>query len=155
LTDADEPIEQNTAKFLGPWMEDIGIDLKAESTDVDTVSGRTTKGDYDMYFSAWPISPDPGYPLSITTCGQRRDADGHGGTSRDGWCSEEFDKLYRAQHVELDEAERAELVQEALAVHYEEAPSVTLWYPSQLEAIRSDRFTNFTKQPTDGGVIAN
>src|SRR5699024_11913158 len=59
LTDADEPIEQNTAKFLGPWMEDIGIDLKAESTDVDTVSERTTKGDYDMYFSAWSINPDP------------------------------------------------------------------------------------------------
>ena len=155
LTDADEPIEQNTAKFLGPWMEDIGIDLKAESTDVDTVSERTTKGDYDMYFSAWSINPDPDYQLSINTCGQRPDADGNGGTSQDGWCSEEFDKLYRAQHVELDEAERAELVQEALAVHYEEAPSVTLWYPSQLEAIRSDRFTNFTKQPTDGGVIAN
>src|SRR5699024_12820707 len=33
LTDADEPIEQNTAKLLGPWMEDIGIDLKAERSE--------------------------------------------------------------------------------------------------------------------------
>ena len=32
---------------------------------------------------------------------------------------------------------------------------MTLWYPNQLEAFRSDRFTNFTKQPTEGGIIAN
>ena len=46
-------------------------------------------------------------------------------------------------------------MQKALAIHYEETPSVTLWYPNQLEAYRSDRFDNFTKQPTDGGAIAN
>ncbi|MGO3181170.1 MAG: ABC transporter substrate-binding protein, partial [Brevibacterium linens] len=116
---------------------------------------RTTKGDYDMYFTGWSINPDPDYQLSINTCGQRPDADGNGGTSQDGWCNKEFDKLYQAQHVELDQAKRQELVQKALAIHYEEAPSVTLWYPNQLEAYRSDRFENFTKQPSDGGAIAN
>ncbi|MGJ5725759.1 ABC transporter substrate-binding protein [Brevibacterium sp. H602] len=155
LTDADAPIEQSTAKFLKPWMKDIGIDLKNESSDVDTVSERTTKGDYDMYFTGWSINPDPDYQLSINTCGQRPDADGNGGTSQDGWCNKEFDKLYQAQHVELDQAKRQDLVQKAQAIHYEEAPSVTLWYPNQLEAYRSDRFDNFTKQPSDGGAIAN
>ncbi|MGO3180122.1 MAG: ABC transporter substrate-binding protein, partial [Brevibacterium linens] len=38
LTDADVPTEQSTAKFLKPWMKDIGIDLKNESTDADTES---------------------------------------------------------------------------------------------------------------------
>ena len=155
LTDADIPTEQSTAKFLKPWMKDIGIDLKNESTDADTESERTTKGDYDMYFSGWSINPDPDYQLSINTCGQRPDAEGNGGTSQDGWCNKEFDKLYKAQHVELDKAKRQDLVQKALAIHYEEAPSVTLWYPNQLEAYRSDRFENFTKQPSDGGAIAN
>src|SRR5699024_12827939 len=72
-----------------------------------------------------------------------------------GWDSSEFTQLHRAHDVALDAAERADLGQEALAFDDEEAPSVTLWYPSQREATRSDRFTNFTKQPTDGGVIAN
>lgn len=155
LTDADATVEQNTAKFLKPWMKDIGISLKNEASDVDTVSERTTKGDYDMYFSGWSLGPDPDYQLFINTCDSRPDADGNGGTSQDGYCNKDFDKLYQQQHVELDEGKRADLVHQALAQHYEDTPSITLWYPNQLEAFRSDRFTGFTKQPTEGGIIAN
>ena len=155
LTDASAPIEQNTAKFLQPWMKEIGIQLKNESSDADTVSERSTKGDYDMYFSGWSINPDPDYQLSINTCGNRPDAEGNGGTTQDGYCNPEFDKLYQAQHVELDQGKRAELVKQELAMNYEDTPSIVLWYPNQLEAYRSDRFTGFTKQPSDGGAIAN
>ncbi|MDN6122361.1 MAG: ABC transporter substrate-binding protein [Brevibacterium sp.] len=155
LTDSDATVEQKTAKFLKPWMKDIGIQLKNEASDVDTVSERTTKGDYDMYFSGWSLNPDPDYQLFINTCDSRPDAEGSGGTSQDGYCSKTFDKLYRQQHVELDENKRIDLVHQALAQHYEDTASITLWYPNQLEAYRSDRFTGFTKQPTDGGIIAN
>ena len=155
LTDSDATVEQNTAKFLKPWMKDIGISLKNEASDVDTVSERTTKGDYDMYFSGWSLGPDPDYQLFINTCDSRPDADGNGGTSQDGYCNKDFDKLYQQQHVELDEGKRADLVHQALAQHYEDSASITLWYPNQLEAFRSDRFTGFTKQPTEGGIIAN
>ena len=119
------------------------------------MSERTTKGDYDMYFSGWSLGPDPDYQLFINTCDSRPDADGNGGTSQDGYCNKDFDKLYQQQHVELDEGKRADLVHQALAQHYEDTPSITLWYPNQLEAFRSDRFTGFTKQPTEGGIIAN
>lgn len=155
LTDASSPIEQNTAKFLEPWMQEIGIGLTNESSDSDTVTERVTKGDYDMYFSGWSVNPDPDYQLSINTCGVRPDADGNGGTSQDGYCNPEFDRLYAQQHVELDETQRAALVKQALAVNYVDTPSIMLWYPNQLEAYRSDRFTGFTKQPSDGGAIAN
>lgn len=155
LTDSNETIEANTAKFLEPWMKDIGIALKNESSDVDTVTERTTKGDYDMYFSGWSINSDPDYQLGLNTCGIRPDADGNGGTTQDGYCNPEFDKLYNQQHVELDEAKRIDQVHQALAVHYTDTPSVTLWYPNQLEAFRSDRFEGFGKQPADGGIIAN
>lgn len=155
LTDADATIEQNTAKFLKPWMKDIGIELKNEASDADTTSELTTKGDYDMYYSGWSLGPDPDYQLFINTCASRPDAEGNGGTSQDGYCNKKFDKLYQQQHVELDEDKRADLVHQALALHYDDAASVTLWYQNQLEAFRSDRFTGFTKQPTDGGMIAN
>ena len=155
LTDADATVEQNTGKFLKPWMKDIGIKLDVESSDVDTVSERTTKGDYDMYFSGWSLNPDPDFQLGINTCGSRPDADGNGGTSQDGYCNKDFDKLYKQQHTELDEKKRIDLVHQALAQHYEDTPSITLWYPNQLEAFRSDKVTGFTKQPADDGVIAN
>ena len=40
-------------------------------------------------------------------------------------------------------------------VHYNDAPSITLWYKNNLEAYRSDRFKDFGLQPTDGGQITN
>ena len=145
LADADATIEQNTAKFLKPWMKDIGIELKNEASDADTTSELTTKGDYDMYYSGWSLGPDPDYQLFINTCASRPDAEGNGGTSQDGYCNKKFDKLYQQQHVELDEDKRADLVHQALALHYDDAASVTLWYQNQLEAFRSDRFTGFTR----------
>jgi len=155
LTDAQTPTEQTIGEFLTPWMKDIGVELKVESSDSDTISDRTTAGDYDMYITGWSVTPDPEFQLSINTCASRPDAEGNGPTSQDGYCSETFDELYAKQHTELDESKRIEYVHQALQQHYDDVAQITLWYPNQLEAFRSDRFTGFTTQPTDGGVIGN
>lgn len=155
LTDAQDPTEQSIGEFLTPWLKNLGVELKVESTDPDTISDRTLVGDYDMYITGWSVTPDPEYQLSINTCASRPDAEGNGPTSQDGYCSEAFDELYKKQHTEFDEAKRIEYVHEALQQHYDDVAQITLWYPNQLEAYRSDRFTGFGLQPTDGGVIGN
>ena len=68
LTDAQAPTEQTIGEFLTPWMKDIGVELKVESSDSDTISDRTTAGDYDMYITGWSVTPDPEFQLSINTC---------------------------------------------------------------------------------------
>lgn len=155
LVDATDPTEQSMSEYLVPWMKDVGIKLKVESTDSDTISDKTAKGDFDLYFSGWSVNPDPDYQLGINTCASRPDAEGNGATSQDGYCNPEFDKLFAQQHSELDVEKRASLVHDMQRMHYTDVAQITLWYPNSLEAYRSDKFDGFTRQPEENGIIAN
>ncbi|QIK62711.1 ABC transporter substrate-binding protein [Leucobacter viscericola] len=156
LVTATEPVEQATAEFLVPWMKDIGIKLNVESTDSDTSSTRSMKADFDMMFTGWSVNPDPDYQLGINTCmNLPTNEDGTGGTTQDGYCNPEFDKLYKEQRSELDEGKRQKIVHDMLAMNYTDTVQIATWYKNGLEAYRSDRFDGFTTQPKDGGIIAN
>nr|WP_225752359.1 ABC transporter substrate-binding protein [Pseudoclavibacter sp. Marseille-Q3772] len=154
--DGSSSSEQALAEYIKPWLGDVGIGVKVVSTDSDTLSTEANAANYDMYFSGWSLGPDPDYQLGINTCDQLpTKTDGTGGTSQDGYCNPEFDKLYKKQQVELDESKRIEIVHEMLAMNYEDSVSVVLYYPNQLEAYRSDRFEGFAKMPAENGIIAN
>ncbi|MGO2633673.1 MAG: ABC transporter substrate-binding protein [Galactobacter sp.] len=156
LLDADDPFQQSASDYLVPWFKSIGVELKPQSTDSDTMSDKAIKGDYDIYFTGWSTDSDPEYQLSINTCANRATrTDGTGGTSQDGYCSEEFDKLYAEQRAALDESEREEIVQKMLALNYTDTPQIVLWNADSLEGYRSDRFQNFATQPAKDGVITN
>lgn len=156
LVDADDLVEQSIAEYFVPWMEEIGVKINVESTDVDTVSARAITGDYDIYFSGWSVNPDPDYQLGINLCSSLpTGTDGSGGTTQDGYCNPEFDELYQLQRAELDEDAREQIVHDMLAMNYTDTAQIATWYANSLEAYRSDRFTGFTLQPEDGGIIAN
>ncbi|MBT2486262.1 MULTISPECIES: ABC transporter substrate-binding protein [unclassified Microbacterium] len=156
LTDAEDVNEQSIADFFVPWMKDIGIEITVESTDSDTISAKAVSGDYDLYFSGWSVNPDPDYQLGINTCTNLPTAtDGTGGTTQDGYCNPEFDEMYAEQRSEIDPEKRQEIVHDMLALNYEDTAQVATWYANSLEAYRSDRFTGFTLQPKETGIIAN
>jgi peptide/nickel transport system substrate-binding protein len=156
MIDADDSNEQSIADFFVPWMKDIGIEITVESTDSDTISAKAVSGDYDLYFSGWSVNPDPDYQLGINTCmNLPTSTDGTGGTTQDGYCNPEFDELYTQQRSELDETKREEIVREMLELNYTDTAQIATWYANSLEAYRSDRFTGFTLQPKDTGIIAN
>lgn len=156
MTDSSDPDEQNAAEYIKPWLKDVGVDLKIEATDSDTVSAKSIKGDYDLSFSGWSVNPDPDYQLGINTCSNRATrTDGTGGTSQDGYCSAEYDKLYSQQRSELDETKRRGIVKKMLELNYTDTPQIANWYANSLEAYRSDRFTGFKTQPASDGIIAN
>ncbi|SDD59532.1 ABC transporter substrate-binding protein [Auraticoccus monumenti] len=148
-----DPTHQQMADFIQPWLADIGIDTEVMMVTPNQVNDDSTLGRYDLYFTGWGIGPDPDFQLSINTCDSRPAADGSGATSENNWCSPEFDALFDQQHAELDPERRAELVKEAFSVLYEASVNNPIWYADTLEAYRSDRFTGFTKQPEETGVI--
>ena len=65
----------------------------------------------------------------------------------------QYDELYQQQHVELDVAKRHEIVQQMLEIMYEEAPYAVLYKYDDLQAIRSDRWENFVRQPAETGPV--
>ncbi|MET0694357.1 MAG: ABC transporter substrate-binding protein [Propionibacteriaceae bacterium] len=148
-----DPTHQQLADFVKPWLKDVGIDVTVSMVTPNQVNDDSTLGKYDLYFTGWGIGPDPDFQLSINRCDSRPNADGSGSTSESNWCSPEFDKLYDAQHAELDQAKRSALVKEAFTTIDKAAVNDVLYYADSLEAYRSDKFTGFTKQPEEGGVI--
>lgn len=148
-----DPTHQQMADFVVPWLKDIGIAVESRMVTPAQVNDDSTLGNYDLYFTGWGIGPDPDFQLSINTCASRPNADGSGATSENNWCSKEFDKLYAAQHAELDKEKRSELVRQAFSELYSAAVSLPLFYADALEAYRTDRFSGFTTQPEEGGII--
>ncbi len=148
-----DPLHQQMADYVKPWLKEIGIEVSTEMKASAQVNDDSTVGNYDLYFTGWGIGPDPDFQLSINQCSSRPNPDGTGATSESNYCSPEFDKLFLKQHAELDQAKRSELVKKAQELIYNAAVNKVLYYANALEAYRSDKFEPFTTQPEKGGVI--
>ncbi len=122
----------------------------------DTLIELNGQGRFDLFEWGWVVEPDPDYQLSTFTCGQRsskEDGTIYAGLSDSFFCSPEYDALYAQQAVETDVAARAAIVKQMQQIIYDEAPYAVTYYYDLLQAYRSDRFTNFTQQPTGSGPL--
>jgi peptide/nickel transport system substrate-binding protein len=134
-------------KFIAGWMNDVGI----KTTTINVSEGRVldlwAAQDFDAYVWGWGEAPDPDFILSIFTTDQCLNwSDGC-------YSNAEFDKMYQAQGSALDITERQTIVDEMQQFLYEQVPEVILIYEDQLQAYRTDRFTGFVSQPTEGGAL--
>ena len=139
-------------EFVKQWLADIGIAVQLDPVSDNQVNDRTTGGDFDLAMSGWSANPDPDYVLRLQTCGSRPSPDG-GGTPDSFLCDPVYDDLYARQLGEFDPAKRIDLVKQAQRRFYDQASASVLYYQNSLEAYRSDRFSGFTTQPANGGVI--
>ncbi|GID93936.1 ABC transporter substrate-binding protein [Amorphoplanes digitatis] len=143
---------QQSAAFITEWLAAVGITVKV-TTMADTQLGqRVRAGRYDLFLSGWILDPDPAFLLSVHTCAARPDAAGNG-TTDSFTCDPQWDELYRRQSHELDPTRRVALVQQMQQRLYEAATLVPLYYPSVLEAYRSDHFRGLTRRPTASGSL--
>ncbi|MGA7206045.1 MAG: ABC transporter substrate-binding protein [Specibacter sp.] len=150
-----DPTHQQMADYIKPWLKEIGIDVSTVMKSSAQVNDDSTVGNFDLYFTGWGMGPDPDFQLSINTCASRPNADGTGATSENNFCDPAFDAIYKAQHVELDQAKRSALVGQAQEMIHNSAVNDVMYYANSLEAYRSDKFEPFTTQPEKGGVITS
>jgi peptide/nickel transport system substrate-binding protein len=150
LATSDNAENQQIAEYVKGWFAEIGVGVTLEFKGSNQVNDDTNAGNYDLSFSGWSVSPDPDYSLAQQTCKVV-------GTelSDSNFCNAEFDSLYQRQQAELDKDKRKQLVQQAQALLHDNVSALLLTYDKQLEAYRSDRFSSFPTQPSNGGVITN
>jgi len=147
---------QETVQFEASWLKQIGI-----KADVKTVSGNylyqiAGQGKFDMYEWDWIPEPDPDSQLSVFTCAKRSYKDGgaiYANLSDSFYCNKKYDALYAQQAVQTDVAQRTATVQQMQKILYDAVPYIVTNYPDYLQAYRSDRFTDFTAQPSPGGAV--
>lgn len=148
IVNSDRSQDAQIAEYVKEWFTAIGIGLTPENKSSNQSNDDQNAGNYDLAFSGWSVGPDPDPMLAQQTCKVV-------GTelSDSNFCNAEYDGLYAEQQSELDKGKRQQIVQQMLTLLYDNASALILTYDKALEAYRSDRFTGFVKQPSDGGVI--
>jgi peptide/nickel transport system substrate-binding protein len=136
-----------SAVFIKSWLKDIGIDIKTESMNNASVLEQYYAGDFDMYWYGWGTSPDPDFLLSTFT------TDECGFWSDTCYSDPEYDALYEEQTKAFLHEDRRENVFQLQQKIYNEVPEIVMYYDSNLESYRSDRWTGFVELPQENGDL--
>ena len=143
---SDSQTSLDVMDYFKEWLGQLGIDAEVQTFESSKLTSVILDGEFDAFEWGWYVEPDPDSMLSYMTCGQR-------GNWSDSWyCNPDYDALYDAQHVEMDDAKRQDDVKQMQEILYQDAPYLVTAYSSIGEAFRSDRFACFQPQPDPGGV---
>jgi peptide/nickel transport system substrate-binding protein len=150
----ESEFSKRSVEYIRDWFKAVGVTAVVSIMSEDQLTSVIGQGEYDMFEWGWVVEPDPDFQLSVFTCDQRSYEDG--GEIAAGWsdsfyCNPAFDALYTQQKTILDPAARAAVIKQAQQLLYDDAVYSMEYYYNNLEAYRSDRFTNLVRQPTDGG----
>ena len=143
----ESPETVDAGEFIVEWLRDIGVSLTTEAVNDNKLTDVWYSNDYDMYIWGWGVEPDPNFQLSTYTTSQC------GVWSDTCYSNQEYDQLFQEQQRAPSLEERESLVAEMQEILYNDRPEIVLWYENYLQAYRSDKWTGFVKQPTEGGTI--
>ncbi len=141
------------AEFITGWMKQIGIAVDVKVVSDSELTPIIGSGEYEMFVWGWTPFVDPDSMLSYFTCDQlSKDPDDPTNYYNDAnWCDTRYDELYTQQNAELDPAKRAAMIEEMLTIFHDGAAFVVLFQDSELNAIRTDRWSGIPCQPEQTG----
>ncbi len=147
------PEEATAASLIVDWFAQLGIKVNAAPEDEAKLGAELLppeadppgKANFDMFIWDWVGDPDPTSLLKVLTSAEI------GASSDSLWTNARYDELYKKQLAETDAAARHAEVAEMQQIMYDQAPYHVLYYPSQLDANRTDRFGGWRSQPSQNG----
>ena len=127
------------AELLSSLWGQIGIKMTPQVLEADTVTANCCPAfDYDMLMWGWGSDPDPSFILSVLTSDEIPT-----GMSESCYSNPEYDRLYAAQTVEMDDAKRVEMVHDMQQMMLSDLPYIIPYYQMEVQAFRNDRFTGW------------
>lgn len=152
---SDSQVAPGVAEFVRDWLKQVGIGTTLKVVASSKLTEIIGKGDYDLFQWGWTPYVDPDPMLSYFRCNQlSKDPEDPTNYYNDAnWCSPEYDALYKAQNVELDQAKRIDIVHRMLKLFYESASYNVIASSPDLQAYRSDKFEGWVRQPADIGPV--
>jgi peptide/nickel transport system substrate-binding protein len=147
------PEEATAASLIVDWFGQLGIKVNAAPQDEAKLGAELLppeadppgKANFDMFIWDWVGDPDPTSLLKVLTTKEI------GASSDSLWSNAQYDALYAKQLAETDSTARHAEVAQMQQIMYDEAPYHVLYYPSQLDANRTDRFGGWLNQPSQNG----
>ena len=146
-TSNDTPGSEPAGQLIASFLNQVGIEVKAQPVSAGKVYDMQQSGDFDAYIWYWTGDPDPNYQLSVFT------SDACGDLSDGCWQDPTYDALVAQQATTLDQTERQASVHAAQRYVYEQVPAIALAYPNALVAYRTDLVSNLTPVPANSGYL--
>ena len=144
-----DPIRAQAGLMIAQQMVDIGINTKSEAMDFGSIVDRIDKRDFDMYILGWRIGSDPTDFLHAFFHSSTAQA----GQNYPGYQNESFDEIIDEARKTGDEDIRKKAVMDSQAAIVYDLPYDVLYFRTNIEAYRSDRFTGW--QVGSSGSIYN
>jgi len=111
----DATVDQLVAYIQGAW-EDVGVKMQLDSVEGNGFSDRLRDHDFDMYLSAYGLTPDGDQGI-LFSCDAYRNGFNFG-----RYCNEQWDQLDTAQKREFDQDKRTELLVLQSQIVWDELP---------------------------------
>ena len=143
----DTDLGNSMGELFSGWMNSIGIDVELLAYDQDQLFTVIVEGTYDTFYWGWTPFVDPTPMLSYFTAAEL------GNYNDANWTSEEYDALYEEQAQEADPERRLEIVHQMVRMIYDDAAYIALWYAPDIQAIRTDKFEGWVRQPAEVGPV--
>jgi len=114
---ADNPVIDALIPIMTLNYEELGVKLIAETLEFNAIMEKKDRGDYEMFFAAWGLTPDPDNTIFIT-----------GGAQNDfGYSNPRVDELMAAGKKEIDIEKRKPIYHEMYQLINDDAPFIFLY----------------------------
>jgi peptide/nickel transport system substrate-binding protein len=148
ITLPEETGSVDTGKLIAADLQHVGIGVKLQSmSDKQVTNNNWYNGDFDAYVWGWGGDPDPNFILSIFITSQCL------GWSDGCYSDPTYDQMFAHQSTLLDHTQRAAYIGQMQQYIYDQIPEIVLNYANWLQAYRTDRFTGYVPEPSNGGTI--
>jgi peptide/nickel transport system substrate-binding protein len=127
------------AELLSEMWSQVGVKTELQAMDPDALTAVCCPAfDFDVMLWGWGSDPDPNLLLGVMTT-----AEIPTGSSETGYSNPRYDELYQQQSTELDREKRKALVWEMQKIAHEDVVYIIPFYPQEVQAYRTDRFTGW------------
>ncbi len=144
-----DPIRAQAGLMIAMQMQEIGIYAESIAMDFGTIVNHIDYRDFDMYILGWNINSAPPNFMYAFFHSDNAAA----GQNYPGYSNSSFDAIIDTARASGDDALRLELINDAQAAIAYDLPYDVLYFKTNIEAYRSDRFTGWVSDSS--GSIYN
>jgi peptide/nickel transport system substrate-binding protein len=140
-TNADyDPVQAATGNLIAQAMRSVGINVRSQPTAFGEIIRKIDARNFHMFILGWRIGVDP--PEYFHSFFHTRNA--ARGQNYPGYQNPNFDHLIDMSRETLVPQEQYDLIKEAQGVLAWDRPYDVMYFRTNIEAYRSDRFVNWT-----------
>ncbi|MGN8771978.1 ABC transporter substrate-binding protein [Paenibacillus barengoltzii] len=133
---ADNPVVEALLPIMTQNYKELGIEISAETLDFNAIMDKSNTGDFEMYFAAWGLTPDPDNTVYITD-GSQNDL---------GYSNKKVDELMAKGKKTLDIEERKKIYKEMYQELNKDVPVILMYQRKNMLAING-RLDGFDVSP--------